>query len=399
MQSSLEKIRADYELVMQRIRSIHIKCFPGYDKPVFLISNAYPGVWMEHVYDAIRWAELEPEMAAVAAAQVKLFLDAQKEDGQFPCYVLDSSNPSTKNYGNLVGYGQLQECVSFSRLCLEASKLNKDKALLEEAYERCSRWDNWLVNNRMTMSTGLIELFCLFDTGHDNSARLEGIPGGCPDNDASKCNDVDFLPLLCPDLNAVFYGSRMALSEMAELLGKADEAEVWRDKAIAVKKALDEHCYCSEDAFYYDADRNGQMRKFRSIHIANLFQEHMLTQAEADLIYEKHMRNPEEFWTPYPFPSMAINDPASKQDRPGNSWGFYSQGLTALRTLRWMDYYGKSEDQDELLRRWVDALAASDEKRFCQELHPLTGEPSKCSQWYSSAMLLFVSGCRRLGYV
>ncbi len=399
MQASIEKIRADYDVVMERIRRVHIKRFPGHPEPVFLISDTYPGVWLEHAYDGVRWAELEPDMASVARAQVRLFLDNQKEDGQIPCYVLDSSNPHVAPYRHLIGYGQLQECVSFTRLCLEASRLNNDPELLREAYEKCVRWDAWLVKNRMTMGKGLIELFGLFDTGHDNSARLTGIPGSCPDGDAARMNEVDGLPLLAPDLNAVFYGSRMALSEMADELGRPEEAAAWREKAAAVKEALNEHCYCPEDDFYYDVDCRGNMRKFRSIHISNLFQEHVFAQEEADRIYERHMKNPEEFWTAFPFPSMAVNDPGSKQDRPGNSWGFYSEALTALRTLRWMDFYGKHEDQNELLRRWVHALASSDGMRFGQELHPITGQPSQCSQWYSSAMLLYVSACRRLGYV
>ena len=49
---------------------------------LFLISNTYPGVWLEHVYDAVCWARLEPSMAYVARSQVRLFLENQKEDGQ-----------------------------------------------------------------------------------------------------------------------------------------------------------------------------------------------------------------------------------------------------------------------------------------------------------------------------
>ena len=53
MHASIEKIRADYETVMNRIKTIHIKAFPGLPEPLFLISNTYPGVWLEHAYDGI----------------------------------------------------------------------------------------------------------------------------------------------------------------------------------------------------------------------------------------------------------------------------------------------------------------------------------------------------------
>lgn len=394
-----QQIKTQYEIVWDRIKAYHIKRFPGHPDPLFLISNAYPGVWLEHVYDAFVWATLDPSTAYVVKGQVKLFLGNQKSDGQFPCYVLDSSNPSAKSYGKLIGFGQIQECVSFTALCLEAFLLLDDRQLLLEAYEKCAKWDKWLVDNRTVTNRGLIELFCQFDTGHDNSARLADIPGGCPDGDAKNMNLIGGLPLLAPDMNSVFYGSRVALSEMAKLLGKKQESMEWRKKADKVRERLIEVCYDPKDEFFYDVNCNGEFRKFRSIAIANLFQEHVLEADMADNIYNRYMKNPNEFWTKYPFPSMSISDPASRQDRAGNSWGFYSQGLTALRALRWMDFYGKSNDLETLMEAWVSAFVRSDNMKFSQELHPITGQLSQSSQWYSSSMLFFLKAAKRLNYI
>ena len=391
-----QEIKEQYEIVLDRIKTLHLKEFPGYPYPLFLISNAYPGVWLEHAYDAISWAQFDPDTAYVARGQIKLFLDNQKSDGQLPCFVLDSSNKGVKSYGSTVGFGQIQECVSFTSLCLEASMLLNDTELLQEAYDKCIKWDQWLVKHRTTSNQGLIELFCQFDTGHDNSARLRDIPGGCPSGDAKNMNKVDDLPLLAPDMNAVFYGSRIALAKMANLLGKPQEALKWQEKAERVKKKLIEICYDAEDGFFYDVDKNGKHRKFRSIAIANLYQEHLLDGEMAERIYKRYMKDSKEFWTPYPFPSMSISDPHSIQDRPGNSWGFYSQGLTALRAMRWMDYYGKSDDLETLMRAWVSAFVKSEDMKFSQELHPITGKLSKSSEWYSSSMLFYLHSVKRL---
>lgn len=391
-----DEIFRQYETVLNRIKNVHIKCFPGHPEPVFLISDAYPGVWLEHAYDAIAWANYCPEMAYVARAQVNLFLDNQKEDGQFPCYVLDESNPNTKNYGRLIGYGQLQECVSFTRLCYEAALLNHDDELMERAYRKCVAWDEWLCRNRMTTQSRLVELFCLFDTGHDNSDRLAGIKGGCPGGDAKNCNEGDDMPLIAPDLNAVFYSSRMALADMAAHLGKEQESAAWREKAREVKQALIETCYDPEDEFFYDVDRHGNKRKFKTIHISNLFCEHLLDQDMADRIYHRYLHNVKEFWTPYPMASMSISDPDFKKEREGNDWSYFSQGLTALRALRWMDDYGYGSDLEELMRIWTDALVRSEKIKFSQELDPFTGELSRGCEWYSSTMLFFIHSVRRL---
>ena len=43
-----ERIKKLYETVLERIYTAHIKPFPDFPEPVFLISDAYPGVWLEH---------------------------------------------------------------------------------------------------------------------------------------------------------------------------------------------------------------------------------------------------------------------------------------------------------------------------------------------------------------
>ena len=158
-----------------------------------------------------------------------------------------------------------------------------------------------------------------------------------------------------------------------------------------------ENCYDYEDAFFYDVDKKGNMRKYLSISITNVFSEHILTQKEFDLMYDKHMKNPDEFYTEYPFPSMAKSDASFKKNKSGNSWGFYSQALTMLRCTRWMDFYGKSRDFDEILEKWVRQWTFGNSIMFGQELHPLTGEPSDCSEWYSSCMLVYIYAVKRLG--
>ena len=204
------------------------------------------------------------------------------------------------------------------------------------------------------------------------------------------------MPLIAPDLNSVFYGSRMALADMAGHLGKAEEQKRWLKKAQEVKEALIEICYDPEDEFFYDVDRQGNQRKIKTIHISNLFCEHVLDQEMADKIYKRYLRHEHEFWTPYPMASMSPSDPLFKKEREGNDWSYFSQGLTALRALRWMDDYGYGEDLEQLMRIWVDALVRSEKIKFSQELDPFTGEMSKGCEWYSATMLFFIHCIKRL---
>jgi hypothetical protein len=280
--------------------------------------------------------------------------------------------------------------------------MSGDKDFLIKAYEKCKKWQGWYENVRMPNKKGLVEVFCGHDTGHDNSPRKTGVKykGGAIDKDASSYPfDDDVLPLIAPDVNAVYYGTLTALSDMAYELGKNDEADVWKRKAEEVKENLMKICYDENDMFFYDVDKNGNKRKYLSISITNVLSEHIPDKAMAEEICKKHLFNPDEFYTEYPFPAVAKSDVGFEQNKTGNSWNYYSQALTILRCTRWMDYYGYAKEFDTVLEKWVRQWTFSKTTKFGQELDPFTGEPSDCSEWYSSCMLVFIYAVRRLGII
>lgn len=401
-----EQIKKIYNEALDKIKNVHIGCFKDTEKPLFLISVTYPGLWLEHVYDSVMLAKLEPSYVDIAENAINLFIDRQKEDGHLPFVVLDRNILPGIKKEEVARYSQIQECVSFYTLALEVYEMNGDRAFLEKIYESGKKWDMWLRNNRMTTGRGLIEMFVGHDVGHDNSGRTEGM--SCPGNISSKTDasvlppDDGITPILAVDLNCNFYGDETALSKMAKLLGKDEEAENWEKSASEVKKKLFEYCYDENEAFFYDVDRNGNKRKYKSSTIFHLFLERVLdkeTDKEViDRIYREHIKNPEEFWTPYPFPAMAVNDPSRDRHKAPNSWGYYTQGLIVLRCSRWMDYYGYAKDYDYILEKWVEAWTVHYDKiKFAQEIDPMTGVPTDSSEYYSSCLLDYVYGVRRLG--
>jgi hypothetical protein len=106
--------------------------------------------------------------------------------------------------------------------------------------------------------------------------------------------------------------------------------------------------------------------------ITRVMGEHVADQKLFDEVYGRQLHNPAVFWTPYPFPSIAADDPAFVRPIPRNSWGGATQALTALRTPRWMEHYGKYADLTDLMTRWVEALVRSGQ--FLQQMDPNTGD-------------------------
>lgn len=377
-----------------------------YNRPVLIEGAEYRGIWLEcgpteslvyaKLAEFVPHVEGKPSPTEIARANHMAFFARQHGDGQLPAYI----------WTDEVGYGQIQMVVPVAATAWELVQQTRDEELLKTAYAACSRWDAWLRRYRDTRKTGLVEGFCTYDTGMDNSPRWAAMPNSCPDDDARKCPPVPSLPRLCPDLSATVFGGRIALAAMAQALGRKHEADQWLQDAETIRQLIIKKLYCPEDAAFYDLDAQGKFVRVRSDVISRVMGEHVLKLEIAsdrhifDEVWTRQLHNPHAFWAPFPFPSVAMDDPLYVRSIPPNSWGGASQALTALRAARWMEHYGKQQEFRHLMQQWVAAINASGKStgEFLQQMNPMTGEFTRqgAGKGYSSTALVYLDFVRRL---
>jgi hypothetical protein len=291
--------------------------------------------------------------------------------------------------------------ISIAATAWDLARETGDSELLDKAYASTAKWDAWLRRYRDTRGTGLTELFCAYDTGHDNSPRVAGIPNRCPDGDARNLPPVPSLPRLAPDLSATTYGARVALAAMARALGRNSEADRWTADAETIRTAILRRLYSPEESAFYDVDAQDKFVRVRGDAISRVLGEHVVDQKTFDAVYEKQIHNPNAFWAPYPLSSIAMDDPTFVRPIERNSWGGPSQALTALRAPRWMEHYGKSDALAHLMQQWTKAIVR--EGKFLQQMDPVDGTFTEDLGDYSPAALVFIdftwrlSGVRRTG--
>ncbi len=337
----------------------NVQELPGYKQPVLIEGLGYTGIWMEcGPHEALVYRKFRPDVARNSHV---IFFALQCGDGQLPANIKVSET----------GYGQIQMGVPLASTALELARATKDDELLHTAYHACSRWDKWLVRNRNTRGTGLIEGVCTYDTGNDNSPRWWGVPNQCPDRDAKRYPPLTSLPRLCPDLSATAYGARLALAGMAMELGKNGEADRWTESAEKLRRLVLTRLYVPDDAAFYDLDAKDRFVRVRSEIITRMCAEHLPNQALFDELWARQIHNPAAFWAPFPLPSVALDDPLFVHPPPRNSWGGAAQALTALRAGRWFDYYGRSAEFGALMNLWCGAIQR--DMTFRQQVDPLDG--------------------------
>ncbi len=385
---SFQTSDAEYQAVYAHALDVlahNVTSVDQFNRPVLIEGSVYGGIWLECApQEGLVYSLIRPD---AARNNHLAFFALQKDDGQLPCWIRTKA----------VGFGQIQMVVPVAATAWELSQQTGDSELLQKAYASCSRWDAWLRKYRDTRHTGLCEGFCTWDTGQDNSPRWAGIPNRCPDGDARKCPPLSTLPRLCPDLSATVYGGRVALAAMARALGKNAEADHWLADAHAIATAIVKKLYSPEDACFYDLDAQNHFVRVRGDAMIRVLGEHVVDRDLFETIYTRQIHNPQAFWASYPFPSIALNDPAFVRPIPRNSWGGASQALTALRAPRWMEYYGKPSDLAHLMQQWISAIR--NEGEFLQQLDPLTGKFTPDASGYSPAALVFLDFSWRLAGV
>jgi hypothetical protein len=365
------------------VLATNVQTLPRYASPVLIEGAAYAGIWLEcGPHESLLYRKFRPD---VARQSHQCFFALQRADGQLPC--------NNKRSGT--GFGQIQMVVPIAATAWELAQATGDDELLHEAYAACAKWDDWLHRYRNVRGTGLTEGFCTYDTGQDNSPRWRGIPAQCPDQDAKKFPAGLKLPRLCPDLSASTYGGRAALAQMAEALGRTAEAAHWRQQSQELQRLILTHLYNAQDAAFYDLDAAGGSVKIRCDILSRVCGEHVVDQSTFDHLWTHQLHDPHAFWSALPLPSVALDDALFVRPIPRNSWGGASQALTALRTGRWFDHYGKSAAHAVLMQRWCEALLA--DGNFRQQADPLNGRFTEGQPpGYSPAALLMIDFTWRL---
>jgi hypothetical protein len=366
------------------------------------------------------WLETQPmggEMFARHDVQVALnnqvvFMLGQREDGRLPGMVIAGDTVTARGWDEnpREGYAWYPEhhlaasYEMFQGYCFPEPAwrmyfwAGKDRAYLRRLYAALEAHDAYLWRTRDSDGDGILETWCVWDTGEDGSTRLatrgapsrwpfekppgaEGLPGPrtsgerywfYPDGDGLLPSpDEVLVPFASMDVMAYSYAGRAALSKIARELGNGKEAD-WRAGAEDVRRRLIDKLWVAERHACFDLDRTG--RRLEELVHNNLrcMWYGIFTQRMADAFVSHHLLNADEFWTPIPLVSIAANESLFRNGRR-NDWSGQPQGLTYQRAIGALENYGHYAEVTLLGRKLLPVLIRNG-CTFTQQLDPFTGE-------------------------
>lgn len=187
----------------------------NFKRPAMLMSKNWMNkVWSwDNCFNALALAEQDP---ALAWDQLMLFFDHQDDTGAIPDHLTDMSR-SFRFYKPPVHGWTVRKLMGYGIV---------DQAKLETIYEPLGRWTEWWFEYRDDDNDGLPQYNHGNESGWDNGTVFaEGVP------------------VESPDLAAYLVIQMDVLAEVADQLGKTDDAAAWRKRA-------DELMSCLTDALW-----------------------------------------------------------------------------------------------------------------------------------------------------
>ena len=319
------------------------------------------------------WLETQPmggEMYALRSLEaarnnIGLFMRYQRADGRLPGSIQCTGGKTEPQFNKYQGF-----CFPFPALNLYYL-IGKDRDYLEELEETLIRFDNCLWKTRHVSGNGLLSSFCVYDTGEDLAVRYGDAPCWWEKDEPPEGYRV--VPMASMDVTSWSFAARQTVARICRMQGDLS-ADVWEQKARMVAETMRGILWDRKRGALYDRDREGKTIDILCHNTLRCMYWGSISQRMADRFVKEHLLNPSEFWTPFPLPSVAADDPAFR-NAPENNWSGQPEGLTYQRAILALERYGYSRIVTELGQKLIDTVDRNG-CRFTQQYDPFTGKAS-----------------------
>ena len=322
----------------------------------------YVGVWQwDAFFHALAYRHVEKHLAH---DQIRIVLDHQREDGMIPDAIHDEGTVTRLDY-------PVDADVTKPPLIAWAAyklyEMDGDSEFLDEIYEPIVRWNQWWFDQNDTDRNGLCEYQHPYSSGLDDSPLWD-----------------DGMPVEAPDLNTYLYLQQESLAKIASAIGQEKDAGMWRERAKAMARRLVDHSWDPEHGFFWARTMQARVNVRTPFNLFPLITGQMPAEIADRLV--AHLTDERQFWTRYPIPSVAIDDPKYS---PGKMWRGPTWVNVNYLLIEGLQRSGHEDLARELRQRTLDLINSRDD--IYEYYDPVSGEnpPSAASMFgWSSAVFI-----------
>ena len=222
-----------------------------------------------------------------------------------------------------------------------------------------------------------------WESGQDDLPNWDDVPYNA---------ETGTLTMNCVDLNSLYALDASCLAQIAIILGRRDEADVYQAEYERMRDLINDQLWNSRENFYYDRFWDGRFSTRKAASNFYPLLARIPDERQARLMLKHLFVNRKEFWGDYVIPSISRDDPAFND--PKNPDRQYWRGTiwppTNYLVYQGLKAYGFDNEASDFaaksaqlfMRTWTNF-------QLCPEnFHPLTGEAA--GQRFQSWGPLFV---------
>jgi glycogen debranching enzyme len=298
----------------------------------------YPWQWFwDSCFHAIALTHLDVELAK---EELRTLVSAQRPDGFIPHIVFWGAGrllqPWTYFQSKLSlrpHTSELMQPPVLATAILAVFRRSEDAVFLSETLPAAKRYYRWLEDNRDPDGDGLISIISPYESGLDHKPAYEIVFGARGagvvrsvlrrrlldlahivrghNYDLKRIFALDLFNVEDVLVNCVYARGLQALAELCVHAGERDEAKDFEARGERVEHAVFTKCYDEETGAYFDLySRRERMAK--TLTVTCLFP--LILRGGDPQVIERlvreHLRNENEFWLPFPVPSVARCEPS-----------------------------------------------------------------------------------------
>ncbi len=253
------------------------------------LANDPPVSDWDTYFQALAYRHVDPRLAQL---QLRTLVEQQLPDGMLP-----ARRPAT-------AAAQTDPMPHLPLVTWTAWKLystTHDRSFLARLYPALVRWNRWWFEHSDCNCNGLCEY---------------PLPPGAQDEDQALATFLE-----TPDLNTYIFLQQESLGRMAGELGYYEQAQHWNRRAQKTLQRMLELLWDEQAGFFWprlaapDGEAGPALQIRTPLNLFPLLTGQLPQEVSRRLV--ANLTDPHQFWTRYPVPSIALNDPRFDREQ---SW-------------------------------------------------------------------------------
>jgi neutral trehalase len=278
---------------------------------------------------------------------------------------------------------------------------------LKEILPSVDRFFSWMDKVRNPYGDGLIRVIQPDETGLDHSpiwdeimdirdeeheSWVKGWHSICDpyeevNRDPLKMIELDHFAVANVMMNTIYIENLRILGRLFLRLGDVTRSDMYLARADKARRSLDEFCWDEVDGLFYDVNGKGN-EKIRVNTVSSLMP--IFLEDTDEKKFNRilgHILNPNEYWSKYPIPSVAMNHPSFRPDTVGGNlvWRGPTWMCSNWYLARGLIRHGRKDLALHMARQSIELIKLSGVREY---YNPFDGEGHGAHDFSWSTILL-----------